>query len=321
MPPWPSKASRSGAEGSAPDPKQAEGPLSTTGLEVLACIAFKQPLSLPEINRCFSSDKRAVVHRLQHLGLVDCREAGETGRTVWMTAGEFLRRLNLPSPAYLCSLLGPSGLLAANGLADCSYEPDRNHGSLRCAVSRQTLVPGGRLGASGRRKANPYGSYGAYTCKRVRIPQGTVRAVRSRAGCAHFLAAPNAAAGRVGQGNRKMSGGELVRTRTLSKAKNPAHGAINGLRRPPGAQRVVRWTRELTLVVFCPVRVWVIAERYASESLAQPSGGVDRFHRSGCPFGIIHTACAGYIHIIHIEHRCSWPGPGASQERASLPRD
>ena len=55
-------------EGAAPDPEQAAGPLSTTGLEVLACIAFKQPLSLPEINGYFSSDKRAVVHRLQHLG-------------------------------------------------------------------------------------------------------------------------------------------------------------------------------------------------------------------------------------------------------------
>ena len=95
-------------EGAAPDPEQAAGPLSTTGLEVLACIAFKQPLSLPEINGYFSSDKRAVVHRLQHLGLVDCRKAGETGRTVWMTTGEFLRRFNLPSPAYLCALLDPA---------------------------------------------------------------------------------------------------------------------------------------------------------------------------------------------------------------------
>ena len=95
-------------EGAAPESEQAEGPLSTTGLEVLACIAFKQPLSLPEINKYFSSDKRAVVHRLQHLGLVDCRKAGETGRTVWMTTGEFLRRFNLPSPAYLCALLGPA---------------------------------------------------------------------------------------------------------------------------------------------------------------------------------------------------------------------
>ncbi len=81
--------------------EEEDGPLSTTGLEVLACITFKQPLSLPEINGYFSTDKRSVVLRLQHLGLVDCRTAGETGRTVWMTTGEFLRRFNLRSPADL----------------------------------------------------------------------------------------------------------------------------------------------------------------------------------------------------------------------------
>ena len=88
-----------------PSHDEEAGPLSTTGLEVLACIAFKQPLSLPEINGFFTGDKRAVVHRLQHLGLVDCRKAGETGRTVWMTTPEFLRRFNLPSCAHLRSLL------------------------------------------------------------------------------------------------------------------------------------------------------------------------------------------------------------------------
>ncbi len=85
--------------------QEEDGPLSTTGLEVLACIAFKQPLSLPEINGYFSTDKRSVVLRLQHLGLVDCRTAGENGRTVWMTTGEFLRRFNLQSPADLERLL------------------------------------------------------------------------------------------------------------------------------------------------------------------------------------------------------------------------
>ena len=85
----------------AGESEEDEGPLSTTGLEVLACIAFKQPLSLPEINGYFTSDKRSVVLRLQHLGLVDCRTAGETGRIVWMTTGEFLRRFNLQSPTDL----------------------------------------------------------------------------------------------------------------------------------------------------------------------------------------------------------------------------
>ena len=90
--------------------EEEDGPLSTTGLEVLACVAFKQPLSLPEINGYFSTDKRSVVLRLQHLGLVDCRTAGENGRTVWMTTGEFLRRFNLQSPTDLERLL--SGSLA-----------------------------------------------------------------------------------------------------------------------------------------------------------------------------------------------------------------
>ena len=97
----------------APNHEETDGPLSTTGLEVLACIAFKQPLSLPEINRYFTSDKRAVVHRLQHMGLVDCRKAGETGRTVWMTTGEFLRRFNLQSPADLDYFLNKAPMSAA----------------------------------------------------------------------------------------------------------------------------------------------------------------------------------------------------------------
>lgn len=87
------------------DGQAEDGPLSTVGLEVLACIAFKQPLSLPEINGYFTGDKRAVVFRLQHLGLVDCRKAGETGRIVWTTTAEFLRRFNLASPADLDRLL------------------------------------------------------------------------------------------------------------------------------------------------------------------------------------------------------------------------
>ena len=77
---------------------------------MLACIAFKQPLSLPEINGYFTTDKRAVVLRLQHLGLVDCRKAGETGRTVWMTTAEFLRRFNLRSATDLERLLQSKAL-------------------------------------------------------------------------------------------------------------------------------------------------------------------------------------------------------------------
>ena len=97
----------------AGDGQEEDGPLSTTGLEVLACIAFKQPVSMVEINGYFSTDKRSVVLRLQHLGLVDCRTAGETGRTVWMTTGEFLRRFNLHSPSDLERLLEANALSPA----------------------------------------------------------------------------------------------------------------------------------------------------------------------------------------------------------------
>ena len=106
------KAERSlGDDGPSAD--EEAGPLSPTGLEVLACIAFKQPLSMVELNGYFSSDKRSVVLRLQHLGLVDCRIAGETGRTVWMTTGEFLRRFNLQSPADLERFLSAESPAAA----------------------------------------------------------------------------------------------------------------------------------------------------------------------------------------------------------------
>lgn len=105
-----SKAERTQRAG---EPEEDDGPLSTTGLEVLACIAFKQPLSLPEINGYFTGDKRSVVLRLQHLGLVDCRTAGETGRTVWMTTGEFLRRFNLQTPTDLEGLLSDDHAKAA----------------------------------------------------------------------------------------------------------------------------------------------------------------------------------------------------------------
>lgn len=98
------KMDRKIGENGRPTDEEA-GPLSTTGLEVLACVAFKQPLSMAEINGYFSGDKRSVVLRLQHLGLVDCRTAGETGRTVWMTTSEFLRRFNLQSPQDLQCLL------------------------------------------------------------------------------------------------------------------------------------------------------------------------------------------------------------------------
>ena len=44
--------------------------LTTATLEVLACIAFKQPISQAEIDRLFDVDKRGLVVKLRDLRLV-----------------------------------------------------------------------------------------------------------------------------------------------------------------------------------------------------------------------------------------------------------
>jgi chromosome segregation and condensation protein ScpB len=86
----------------ADSPDSDDGPLGQNGLEVLACIALKQPVGQTEINGYFTADKRAAVRRLQALGLVDCRRTQETGgRTVWTTTAEFLRRFGLESAEEL----------------------------------------------------------------------------------------------------------------------------------------------------------------------------------------------------------------------------
>lgn len=92
------------AEAPGREEEEAEtdpGPLGEGALEVLACVAFKQPVRQTEINGLFGdTDKRTVVRRLQHLGLVDCRRSaaesrGGVGRTLWVTTPEFLRRFGL----------------------------------------------------------------------------------------------------------------------------------------------------------------------------------------------------------------------------------
>ncbi len=45
--------------------------LTTATLEVLACIAFKQPISQAEIDRLFDVDKRGLVVKLRDLKLVE----------------------------------------------------------------------------------------------------------------------------------------------------------------------------------------------------------------------------------------------------------
>lgn len=95
--------------GSESDPYE-DGPLGEGALEVLACVAFKQPVGQVEINGYFGGvDKRTVVRRLQHLGLVDCRRGQEIeiggGRTLWVTTPEFLRRFGLNSASELHQVL------------------------------------------------------------------------------------------------------------------------------------------------------------------------------------------------------------------------
>ena len=70
--------------------------MTTATLEVLACIAFKQPLSQAEIDRLFDADKRGLVVKLRDLKLVE-EFAGADGRLRFATTAEFLQRFGLAS--------------------------------------------------------------------------------------------------------------------------------------------------------------------------------------------------------------------------------
>ena len=65
--------------------------LTSATLEVLACIAFKQPISQAEIDRLFEADKRGLVVKLRDLKLVE-EFAGADGRLRFATTGTFLQR-------------------------------------------------------------------------------------------------------------------------------------------------------------------------------------------------------------------------------------
>lgn len=69
---------------------------SEAALEVLSCVAFKQPLSQSEIDRWFGADKRGVVHRLRESGMIE-EFTGEGGRLMFATTGTFLSRFGLDS--------------------------------------------------------------------------------------------------------------------------------------------------------------------------------------------------------------------------------
>lgn len=70
--------------------------LTPSALEVLACIAFKQPISQAEIDRLFDADKRGLVVTLRDLKLVE-EFAGPDGRLRFATTGTFLQRFGLAS--------------------------------------------------------------------------------------------------------------------------------------------------------------------------------------------------------------------------------
>jgi len=70
--------------------------LTTATLEVLACIAFKQPISQAEIDHLFDADKRGLVVKLRDLKLVE-EFAGADGRLRFATTEVFLQRFGLAS--------------------------------------------------------------------------------------------------------------------------------------------------------------------------------------------------------------------------------
>ena len=70
--------------------------LTTGALEVLACIAFRQPISQAEIDQLFDADKRGLVVKLRDLKLVE-EFAGADGRLRFATTQAFLQRFGLAS--------------------------------------------------------------------------------------------------------------------------------------------------------------------------------------------------------------------------------
>ena len=73
------------------------GELTPAALEVLACIAFKQPISQGEIDQIFGDvDKRHLVSVLRQMEMVE-EFAGADGRLRFATTGKFLERVGLAS--------------------------------------------------------------------------------------------------------------------------------------------------------------------------------------------------------------------------------
>jgi chromosome segregation and condensation protein ScpB len=73
------------------------GELTPAALEVLACIAFKQPISQGEIDQIFGNvDKRHLVSVLRQMEMME-EFAGANGRLRFATTGRFLRKFEIGS--------------------------------------------------------------------------------------------------------------------------------------------------------------------------------------------------------------------------------
>jgi chromosome segregation and condensation protein ScpB len=79
--------------------------LTHPALEVLACVAFKQPVSQSEIDRMFGNvDKRHLVFVLREAEMIE-EFAGEDGRLRFATTGKFLRHFGLANVGELKAAL------------------------------------------------------------------------------------------------------------------------------------------------------------------------------------------------------------------------
>ena len=74
---------------------------------MLACIAFKQPISQAEIDQLFAADKRGLVVKLRDLKLVE-EFAGDDGRLRFATTESFLQRFGLENAQQLSAVLAAS---------------------------------------------------------------------------------------------------------------------------------------------------------------------------------------------------------------------
>jgi chromosome segregation and condensation protein ScpB len=77
--------------------------LTTSALEALACIAFRQPISQAEIDHLFDADKRGFVVTLRDLKFVE-EFAGADGRLRFATTELFLQRFGLASLSELTAI-------------------------------------------------------------------------------------------------------------------------------------------------------------------------------------------------------------------------